>query len=236
MYRLLTSVCVLFPVVAASGADWLQFRGPGGLGVSEEKNLPSEWSATKNIVWKVKLPGAGASSPVTLGKRVFITCYSGYGMDSKETGKMEELRRHLLCIDRDTSKTLWAKEFQPELPEHKYAGEGSYHGYAASTPITDGERLYVFFGKSGVYCFDLDGMQLWRTVVGKNTNGWGSGTSPILYKDLLIVNASVESGELVALDKMSGKEKWRAKGMNAAWNTPVLVTAPDKTQELVVSV
>jgi outer membrane protein assembly factor BamB len=237
MYRLnITASALFLAACLASGADWTQFRGPGGQGISEEKGLPTEWSATKNIVWKVKLPGAGASCPVTLGKRVFITCYSGYGMDTKDVGKPEDLRRHLLCIDRDTSKTIWAKEFMPDLPEHKYAGEGAYHGYAASTPLTDGERLYVFFGKSGVFCFDLDGTQLWRTVVGKNTNGWGSGTSPILYKDLVIVNASVESGELVALDKMNGKEKWRAKGISAAWNTPILVTTPEKTQELVVSV
>src|SRR5262249_4984242 len=197
MQCLRRTACVLFLAVAACtalGADWRQFRGPGGLGISDEKGLPTEWTADKNIVWKVKLPGGGASSPVTLGKRVFVTCYSGYGLDDKDIGEMGNLRRHLLCIDRGTGKTLWAKEFEPLLPEHKYTGEGSYHGYAASTPLTDGERLYVFFGKSGVYCFDLDGHPLWHTLVGKNINGWGSGTSPILYKDLLIIHASVESG------------------------------------------
>src|SRR5438132_3654105 len=179
------------------GADWSQFRGPGGLATSEEKGLPVKWSAKQNIVWRTPLPGPGASSPVTLGNRIYLTCYTGYAQEVKEPGNMEDLRRHLLCVDRKSGAILWTKDFMPALPEHKYTGEGSYHGYAASTPITDGERLYVFFGKSGVYCFDLDGVQLWRTVVGKNTNGWGSGTSPILYKDLLIVNASVESGELV---------------------------------------
>jgi hypothetical protein len=122
------------------------------------------------------------------------------------------------------------------LPEHEYyKHESDYHGYAANTPITDGERLYVFFGKSGVYCFDLDGKELWHESVGKNTNGWGSGASPILYKDLLIVNASIESGAMVALDKTSGKEIWRAKGINSAWNTPVLVPLESKQVELVVS-
>jgi outer membrane protein assembly factor BamB len=228
---------LLASITAIHAADWRQFRGPNGLGISEEKNLPVEWSADKNIVWRVKLPGAGASSPVTQGNRVFVTCYSGYGMDPKEPGEMNDLRRHLLCLDRATGKTLWAKEFQPLLPEHKYAGEGSYHGYAASTPLIEGERLYVFFGKSGVYCFDLDGKEMWNTLVGKNTNGWGSGTSPILYKDSIIVNASVESRTLVALDKTTGKEKWRSKdNIQASWNTPALVTLPDKTQELVVSV
>ncbi len=106
---------------------------------------------------------------------------------------------------------IWHKQFEPKLPEHKYQGEGSYHGYAASTPTTDGERLYVFFGKSGVFCFDLDGKELWQTSVGEGTNGWGSGCSPLLYKNLLIVNASVESRSLVALDRMTGTEVWRAR-------------------------
>ncbi|OAI54831.1 hypothetical protein AYO44_03145 [Planctomycetaceae bacterium SCGC AG-212-F19] len=220
----------------SAAADWRQFRGPNGLGVSEEKNLPVEWSGEKNIVWRVKLPGAGASSPVTQGNRVFVTCYSGYGMDPKEPGEMNDLRRHLVCLDRATGKTLWAKEFQPLLPEHKYAGEGSYHGYAASTPLIEGDRLYVFFGKSGVYCFDLDGKEIWNTPVGKNTNGWGSGTSPIVYKDSLIINASVEAGAMVALNKSTGKELWRTPGVNSSWNTPGLVTLPDKSQELVVSI
>jgi outer membrane protein assembly factor BamB len=230
-------VCIFFlaAAVGAIGADWLQFRGPGGQGISDEKGLPTQWSAEDNIAWKVKLPGAGASCPVTRGNRVFVTCYSGYGLDAKNPGDMKDLRRHLLCINRSTGKTLWAKEFEPLLPEHRYAGEGSYHGYAASTPLVEGERLYIFFGKSGVYCFDLDGKEIWHTPVGKNVNGWGSGASPIVWKDLLIVNASVESRALVALNKTTGKEVWRSPGINAAWNTPVLVKT-DKTEELVVSV
>lgn len=239
MRRLNQIACVWFLATAACamlGADWRQFRGPGGLGTSDEKGLPIEWSAEKNIVWKVKLPGAGASSPVTQGNRVFVTCYSGYALDVKKPGNMEDLRRHLVCLERTTGKTLWAKEFQPLLPEHQYSGEGSYHGYAPSTPLIDGERLYVFFGKSGVFCFDLDGKELWHVLVGKNTNGWGSGPSPMLYKDSLIINASVESGALVALDKGTGKELWRSPGIGSAWNTPVLVQTPEKTLELVVSV
>ena len=120
------------------------------------------------------------------------------------------------------------------MPEHKYEGEGSYHGYAASTPVSDGERLYVFFGKSGVFCFDLDGQQLWQSSVGEGTNGWGSGCSPVLFDKLLLVNASIESGSLVALDKLTGKEEWKAGGVRSAWNTPVLVDAKSR-REVVVS-
>jgi outer membrane protein assembly factor BamB len=221
---------------AALGGDWVQFRGPTGQGVSEEKGLPVKWSSEEGIVWKLKLPGAGASSPIVLGPRVYVTCYSGYGMDVKEPGNMDDLRRHLVCVDRAAGKVLWSKTFEPILPEHKYTGEGAYQGYAASTPLSDGRRLYVFFGKSGVFCFDLDGNEVWHTPVGNKFSGWGSGASPMFYKDLLVINASVEADALIALDKTTGKEVWRAAKIGSAWGTPVLVTTPDKKVELALSV
>lgn len=218
-------------------ADWRQFRGPDGLGVSQETNLPTTWSSGKNLVWKTRLPGAGASSPVTVGERVFVTCYSGYAIDEKDPGKMDELKRHVLCINQKNGDILWHKEFKAELPEHNYAGEGSYHGYSASTPATDGKHLYVFFGKSGVFCFTLDGEQVWHASAGTRIHpGWGSGASPVLYKDMLIVNASIESGALVALDKMTGSEIWKAPGINSAWDTPMLVHVPSNGTELVLSI
>lgn len=237
-YRFKSALALLiltacFPVGAA---EWNQFRGPGGMGTSDAKGLPTEWSSRKNIVWKAALPGAGTSTPVTIGNRVYLTCYSGYALDANNPGKMEDLKRHLVCVDQDGGKVLWSKEFKPVLPEHKYAGEGAYHGYSSSTAVTDGSLLYVFFGKSGVFCFDLEGKQLWHASVGTGIHGWGSGASLLLYKNLLVVNASVESGALVALDKTTGKEVWRALGISAAWNTPVLVTAPSDEVELAVSV
>lgn len=235
MHRL-ALVALFLAAAAARGDEWQQFRGPDGQGVSKEKGLPVEWSAEKNIAWKTKLPGAGASSPVTAGNSLFVTCYSGYGMEVKDPGDMKKLRRHLVRIDRTDGKILWTKDFEPVLPEHNYQGEGAYHGYAASTPIVEGDRIYVFFGKSGVFCFDLDGNIQWQTPVGKNTSGWGSGTSPVVHKDLVIVNASVESGAMVALDKATGKEKWRTPKIGSSWNTPILASNGDKETELVVSV
>ncbi len=233
-WRLLAATILVCASGTLPAADWTQFRGKGGLGVSDETGLPTTWTSSENIVWKAETPGPGASSPTTLGDRVFITCYTGYGLKPNE-GDQENLKRHLLCLNRKDGKVMWRKEFQPKLPEHKYQGEGSYHGYAASTPTTDGQRLYVFFGKSGVFCFDLDGKELWQASVGDRTNGWGSGASPLLYKNLLIVNASVESGSLVALDKMTGAEVWRTKGISSSWNTPALVPGKSRT-ELVVSI
>ena len=224
---------LLVPSAFAGAGEWMQFRGPGGLGVSDEKNLPVSWSSEENIVWQSDLPGPGASSPIVVQGRVYLTCYTGYGIEVGK-GEQKELRRHLLCFDRQTGKPLWTKTFEPKLPEHEYQGEGAYHGYAASTPVSDGERLYVFFGKSGVFCFDLDGAEKWHAEVGEGTSGWGSGTSPVLFGKLLIINASVESGSLVALDKLTGDQVWKADGIGSAWNTPVLA-GPAERKELIVS-
>ena len=238
MRRLHLPAYLLFSLTLASsaGSDWKQFRGPGGQGTTTEKDLPLTWSSTENVIWKTRLPGPGTSSPVTVGNRIFLTSYTGYAQSEKDPGNMNDLRRHVLCLDRKNGNILWTKEFAPDLPEHRYAGEGSYHGYSSSTPTSDGQHLYVFFGKSGVFCLDLDGKEIWHVMVGKNTNGWGSAASPVLYKDLLLVNASVECGALLALDKGTGKEVWRAPRINSAWNTPVLVKLPAGGTELVISV
>src|SRR5207302_742139 len=120
------SAVVLLTVftLTAAGADWRQFRGPGGLGTSAETGLPTEWSAQKNILWKTRLPGPGTSSPVAVGDRIFLTCYTGYALDPQAPGNMDDLRRHVLCVDRTNGKNVWTKEFKPVLPEHRYVGEG----------------------------------------------------------------------------------------------------------------
>jgi len=215
------------------GDNWPQFRGPGSLGISQAKNLPVTWSDTENLVWKTAMPGYGSSSPIALEDKLYVTCYSGYGMGRGSSGRMEDLTLHVLCVDGSKGTFVWDKRIKPELPESKRVRD---HGYAAPTPATDGQHLYVFFGKSGVFKFDLTGKQIWKTSVGSQTHGWGCGTSPVLYENLVIINASVESGSLVAINKMSGKEAWRAGGMKSSWNTPHLVETGAGNQELAVSV
>jgi hypothetical protein len=122
----------------AVAADWSQFRGPGGLGKSAERGLPVTWSTNENIAWRTELPGPGTSSAIVVGGRVYLTCYTGYGLEPGK-GEMRELRRHLVCVDRTTGKIRWTKLFEPQLPEHKYEGNGAYHGYSSSTPASDGE-------------------------------------------------------------------------------------------------
>ena len=199
-------VCVLGCVVqTVSAEDWPQFRGPDSLGISTAKNLPITWSNTENLVWKKALPGSGASSPISLNGKLYVTCYSGYGQ-YQSGGSLEDLLLHLVCLDGANGSILWDKKIKAAQPESKQVRE---HGYASQTPVTDGEHLYVFFGRSGVYKFDLNGKQIWQTSVGTQVHNWGSGTSPVLYKNLVIVNASVESGSLVAIDKSTGQEAWR---------------------------
>lgn len=214
----------------AGAQDWPQFRGPGGLGVSPATGLPTTWGKTENVVWKTPLPGPGSSSPVVLGDKIYLTCYTGYTPDGR--GDMEKLRLHVVALDRETGKLLWNTEVMPKLPEQPRIREG--HGYATSTPATDGERLYVFFGKTGAFAFDLTGKQLWQADVGSGLNGWGSAASPVLHGDLVLINASVESESLYGLDRTTGKEVWRARGIKEAWNTPLLVPLKGGATELFV--
>jgi outer membrane protein assembly factor BamB len=220
----------------AAANDWTRFRGPQGAGKAEASNLPLTWDSQKNIVWKQDLPGLGSSSPIVLGSRIYLTCYSGYAESIDEPGEMTELVRHVVCLDRKTGKIIWTKRFRPRMPESEYrSGNDSRHGYASSTLTADGRRLYLFFGISGVFCLDLDGRVIWNTDVGSGTRGWGSGTSPLLYEDLVIVNASVESKSLIALNKTTGREVWRAEGITSCWSSPVLVDVEGK-QEVVLNV
>lgn len=225
---------LLTPFILSAGAeDWPQFRGPASQGVSTATGLPLSWNDTENLAWKTRLPGAGASSPISLGHRLFVTCYSGYGAGVEDPGEVKDLGLHVLSIDARNGSIIWDRGMEPDQPESSRVRD---HGYAAPTPATDGKHLYCFFGRSGVVKLDLSGKVLWQTRVGDKTHGWGCGTSPVLYRNLVIVNASVESGDLVALNKETGKEVWRTGGMNSSWNTPHLVQTADGKTELAVSV
>ncbi len=215
----------------AGSRDWNRFRGPTGMGVADASGLPVEWSQDDGLVWKTALPGAGASSPVTFGDRIYLTCYTGFFVPDEPGGSPEELKRHLIALSLNDGQVVWDKAMPAKLPEEERIRD---HGFAASSVAVDEERIYVFFGKTGVFAFDHDGNQLWQADVGSKTNGWGSAASPVLYKDLVFINASVESESLVALDRKTGEEKWRAGGIREAWNTPVVVTAASGREELIV--
>lgn len=217
----------------AAAGDWSRFRGPTGMGTSPAKGLPVTWSSTENVAWKVPLPGPGASSPIVFGDHIYLTCYTGYFVPDAPGGSLDQLQRHLIALRRIDGSLVWEKAVAAKLPEESKIRD---HGFAANTPAADAERVYVFFGKTGVFAFDHAGKQLWQTDVGSRTHGWGTSASPVLYKDLVFINASVESDSLVALDRRTGQEKWRASGIREAWNTPVVITADSGRQELIVPI
>jgi outer membrane protein assembly factor BamB len=230
--KALVLLAVALPIVIHAG-DWPRFLGPTGAAQVRESKVPLTWSGTQNVAWKAALPGPGSSSPIVVGDNVLVTCWTGYG-DKAGADDMRQLKRHLVCLNLRDGKKVWETVTPSTATEDAYQGFITEHGYATHTPVSDGERVYCFFGKSGAYAFDLkDGKQLWHTPLGTGSGGrrWGSGGSPILYEDTVIVNASDESRALYALDKKTGKEIWKAGGdlMEMAYATPSLMEAGGRT-------
>ncbi len=182
----------------AHAGNWPQWRGPRLDGTSAEKNVPVHWSATSNVAWKAELPGAGHASPIVFGDKVFTV--------SAVAATQERL---LLCLDRTNGKTLWSQPVLTTLMESKH----SLNSHASSTPATDGERVFVAFldvNKMFVAAYDFGGRQLWAVRPGAFSSKHGFCSSPILYKDKVIVNGDHDGdGYMVALDRVTGKELWR---------------------------
>jgi outer membrane protein assembly factor BamB len=241
-YFRLSVVSLALSSVVAIADDWPRFRGLAGSAVANDSDsLPNAWSPTANLAWKTPLPGPGASSPIIVGGKVLVTCYSGYGITQDGPDDIESLSRHLVCLDLKTGKMIWRKDVQASLPEDSYYRTGvSSHGYASHTPVSDGINVYTFFGKGGVYAFNMNGDELWRADAGKESDPprWGSSSSPIVYKDTLIVTASAESQSIIGFDKTTGKELWRqeAKGLDGMWGTPTLVKISEGRTDLVMLV
>ncbi len=261
LFKLSVAVVILSAVAffnsSTSAADavgnWPGWRGPEGSGVSAEKNLPEECSATKNVRWKTPIAGKAHSSPIVWGKRVFLTTAvegpvvpgakamkhvidgkdwlhpDSVGADKKHTFKV-------ISIDRDTGKLLWERTAWEGTP---YDDRHRKSSYAAATPATDGKLVYAFFGAEGLYAYDYAGKLAWKSDLGKlGTVGLGTGTSPVLYENLVIVQCDQEDGPdsfIVALDKKTGKQVWRTpRKVQVSWATPVLVRTA-KRAELITS-
>ena len=213
---------------AASAAepDWPRFRGPNGSGIAAAAQPPTTWSDTQNLKWRTELPGPGTSSPIVVGSRVFLTCWTGYGA----TKGKSSLSRELVCVDRATGKVSWAKSLAGESPADQFEGYLPEHGYASHTPASDGQRVFAYFGRGGAAAFDLDGQLLWHVKLGNGANGknWGSAASPVLHGNTVIITASEEAHAVIALDQATGKEVWRAPGsaLEYVFGTPALAGTP----------
>ena len=212
-------------------ADWPQFRGPDGNGLTSEANLPDQWDAEANIKWKAAVPGKGWSAPIVAnGKAVVTTAVAEVPGDQSSVHSFE-----VHCFDVATGERLWqqvAKKEKPRIPTHPD------NTYASETPVTDGEHIVVYFGMTGVFCFDFDGKPLWQKDLGAfpMENDWGTSSSPALHDGLVFVQVDNETDSfLVALDVESGDEKWRvSREEKTNWGAPIVWTNSKRT-ELVTS-
>jgi outer membrane protein assembly factor BamB len=225
--------------------DWPQWRGPLGTGVAPAANPPVTWSDNKNIRWKTALPGKGHSTPIVWGERIFLTTAIPYGETVKpripsRPGAHDNLastRHHeytVLAVSRKNGKILWQQTMHKDLPHE--AGHVTA-SLASASPVTDGEHVFAFFGSRGLYCLDTSGKLLWKKDLGEmhTKHGHGEGSSPALHSDTLIVNWDHEEQSfLVALDKRTGKQRWRvARAEDTSWATPIVVEHAGKVQVVV---
>ena len=235
MLRLTTIITIAITVLflrPAQAEDWGQFRGPNAQGISQDKNIPVKWSAETNLQWKLALPGGGFSSPIVVGDKVIVTCYSAAGDD------LSKLKRHLLCITRSDGKIAWKKTIPSTATERQPPGFAPRHGFASHTPVSDGKAIYVLFGNTGVIAFDMKGKEMWRKSVGTSSASmFGSAASPILYKKQLIVPAYSEGEVIKSFDKTSGKQLWKAEGdLGRSYVTPIIARNKQGTDELVIGI
>jgi outer membrane protein assembly factor BamB len=245
------------PLGAANGSasNWAQWRGPGGLGVSTETGLPTEWSPATNILWKTEIPGRGHSSPIVWGDRIFLTTsFKGELVPGRKApvhldfnnqpgyvhpDAVDVEYKHsvkVLAIDANTGKIVWERTAYDGLMFDDHHRKNTY---ASPTMATDGRLAFAFFESLGLYAYDFDGNLNWHVDLGGIIKaGLGPGTSPVLYENLVILQCDQEMGAgsyIVALDRATGKEVWRdARTNRRSWATPLLVRVGDH-DELVAS-
>jgi outer membrane protein assembly factor BamB len=238
---------------APADAHWPSWRGPLKTGVSATADPPITWSETENVKWKVKLPGTGSSTPVIWGDRVFVQSavpVPGKGpapaeqpapLAGSQGGRQGGFGRPsapdqpnqftLLCLDRATGKTLWKKVVREEVP---HEGHHPDHGFSSHSAVTDGRRVYAYFGSRGLHCFDMDGTPKWSKDLGRMRTKmqFGEGSSPALHGDTIVVNWDHEGEDfIVALDAETGKEKWRQpREEDTSWTTPLIIEHEGRAQ------
>jgi outer membrane protein assembly factor BamB len=231
MRRCLGYMGVFFAATLPALADnWPAWRGPTGQGFCTEKDLPLKWSPTENIRWKTPLPGKGNSTPIVWGSRIFVT--QALDVDMK---KKLAPRRALICFDRKDGKELWRREVEYKEKEDTH----DTNPYCSASPATDGERVVVSHGSAGVFCYDLDGKELWKRDLGKFDHIWGNAASPVIYKDLVILNCGPgDRCFLLAMNKKTGADVWKLDEKsgrdgykeNGSWSTPIIVNIKGEDQ------
>lgn len=242
MKRLTFSLLVLcLGSSLAPAQNWNQFRGPGASGVAEGQTTPVAWNAEKaeNLRWKTKLPGLAHSSPVVWGNKIFVTTAvttaakdeTRYGLFG-DVAPVKEDPKHtwkVYALDKRTGKILWERIAYEGLPKVKRHPKSTH---ADSTPVTDGKHLIAFFGSHGLYAYDLNGKLLWKQDLGVLDAGWfydpdyqwEYGSSPIIYRDLVIIQADIQKASFIAAYNINtGKQVWKtAREEIPSWGTPTV--------------
>ena len=227
--RILIAATLLLHAAALRAENWPNWRGPQGIGVSRESNLPLTWSKTENIRWKVKLPERGNSTPIVWGNRIFVT-----------QPLEKENQRTLMCLDRGDGKVLWQAGtiYAAKEPTHPT------NPFCSASPVTDGRVVIAWYGSAGVFAFDLDGKQLWKRDLGIQKHEWGYAASPVLHGDLCFLNFGPGTNEfVVAVDKHTGKTVWqydlpkptpeelkRDDNLRGSWSTPLVIRAGERDE------
>lgn len=233
----------------AAQANWAQWRGPLDCGVAPDARPPLEWSETKNVRWKVAIPGSGHATPIVWQDRVFVqTAVEILSADPAEVqpeasnevdpgGRVAPAAPthvhafKLLALERRTGKTVWERtlcEARPHEAGHRDASQ------ASNSPATDGEHVYAYFGSRGLYCVTMQGEVVWSKQFGQmaTRRAFGEGSSPALHGDTLALVWDHEGEDfIVALDKRTGQERWRQpRDEPTSWATPVVVEAHGRAQ------
>lgn len=219
---------------ATAQDNWPQFRGADSFGTSDNSQLPDHWSPTESVEWKTDIPGRGWSSPIVWGDRIFLTTCVNLGEDEapkkglyfggerKEPPKSEHQWK-VYCLDLKSGKILWEQLAHQGIPSTTIHIKNSY---ASETPVTDGQRIYAYFGNVGVFCYDLDGKPLWKKELEphKMRYGWGTAASPVLHGEkLFIVNDNDQDSYLLALNVRTGDELFRVpRDEKSNWSTPYI--------------
>lgn len=222
--RLVALITLLFSVTTVDATEWGQFRGPNGTGVSDTTGLPAEFGPSKNIAWKTELP-PGHSSPVLTRDRIFVTAHS----KEKDNHKL-----FVICIDRESGKILW----QREVPRTVTGRLQNVNGPASASPVTDGTNVYVYFQEFGLVSFDGKGKERWRLPMAPVNMFYGFGASPILVDDRVIlpVDQDNPSSYLIAVDKNSGKVRWRVERpvVISGYSTPIIYQPKQGPKQIIV--
>ncbi len=205
---------------ASADSNWPRWRGPNQDGHSGETGFPRKWSPA-DVKWTTPLPGAGQSSPVIWGERMFLTAALNRGAE-----------RVALCVDRNSGDIVWQTSLWKGTPEASHV----MNGWASSTCVTDGERVWCFFGQGGgLFCLSMDGKQLWNRDFGEFPGPWGTAASPILIDNMLIQNCdSDEKGFLLAVDKLTGDTLWTTpRERQRGWSSPILIETAGRREMII---